>query len=149
VKKRVSFLLDPDVLEQLRSIKARTGLSESEQIRQGIHMWLESREWPSPLCGQATVAGGLSTRRDRDLTCARPIAIYGHIRAFTCIEGGTMAIVGLAVTLLGFVVAASSVGLTAANGMRLVIVLVGIAISLGGIMGLINPAYQKNAVWKR
>jgi hypothetical protein len=46
VKKRVSFLLDPDVLEQLRSIKARTGLSESEQIRQGIHMWLESREWP-------------------------------------------------------------------------------------------------------
>ena len=46
VKKRVSFLLDPDVLEQLRSIKARTGLTESEQIRQGIHMWLESREWP-------------------------------------------------------------------------------------------------------
>ena len=60
-----------------------------------------------------------------------------------------MAIVGLAVTLLGFVVAASSVGLTDANGMRLVIVLVGIAISLGGIMGVINPAYQKNAVWKR
>jgi predicted phage tail protein len=60
-----------------------------------------------------------------------------------------MAIVGLAVTLLGFVVAASSVGLAAANGMRLVIVLVGIAMSLGGILGLINPAYQKNAVWKR
>jgi hypothetical protein len=46
VKKRISFLLDPDLLERLRSIKARTGLSESEQIRQGIHMWLESREWP-------------------------------------------------------------------------------------------------------
>jgi len=46
VKKRVSFLLDPDLLEQLRSIKSRTGLSESEQIRQGIQMWLESREWP-------------------------------------------------------------------------------------------------------
>jgi hypothetical protein len=46
VKKRISFLLDPDLVEQLRSIKARTGLSESEQIRQGIHMWLESREWP-------------------------------------------------------------------------------------------------------
>ena len=27
-------------------------------------------------------------------------------------------------------------------------VLVGIAISLVGIMGVINPAYQKNAVWK-
>ena len=60
-----------------------------------------------------------------------------------------MAIVGLAVTLLGFLVAASSIGLTEANAMRLVIVLVGIAISLGGIMGIINPAYQKNAVWKR
>ena len=60
-----------------------------------------------------------------------------------------MAFVGLAVTFLGFLVAASSVGLTAANGMRLVIVLVGIAISLGGIMGILNPAYQKNAVWKR
>lgn len=46
MKKRVSFLLDPDLLEQLRSIKSRTGLSESEQIRQGIQMWLESREWP-------------------------------------------------------------------------------------------------------
>ena len=60
-----------------------------------------------------------------------------------------MAIVGLAVTLLGFLVAASSVGLTQANGMRLVIVLVGIALSLGGIMGILNPAYQKNAIWKR
>ena len=60
-----------------------------------------------------------------------------------------MAIVGLAVTLLGFLVAASRVGLTSANGMRLVIVLVGIAMSLGGILGVINPAYQKNAIWKR
>jgi hypothetical protein len=60
-----------------------------------------------------------------------------------------MAFVGIIVTFLGFLVAAGSVGLTSSNGIRLVIVLVGIAISLGGIMGLINPAYQKNAVWKR
>ena len=60
-----------------------------------------------------------------------------------------MAIAGLVVTLLGFVVAVASVGLTTANTVRGIIVLVGIAISLGGIIGLINPAYQKDAPWKR
>ena len=60
-----------------------------------------------------------------------------------------MTLAGLVVTLAGFLVAASSVGLSTSNGTRLVIVLVGIALSLGGIMGLINPAYQKDAVWKR
>ena len=39
-------MIDPEVLEGLRSIAARTGLSLSEQIRQGIRWWLESREWP-------------------------------------------------------------------------------------------------------
>jgi hypothetical protein len=60
-----------------------------------------------------------------------------------------MALVGLAVTFLGFLIAASSVGLMSATGGRLVMVLVGIAVSLFGIMGMINPAYQKNAAWKR
>lgn len=60
-----------------------------------------------------------------------------------------MTLAGLVVTLAGFLVAASSVGLTTSNGTRLVIVLVGIALSLGGILGMINPAYQKNALWKR
>ncbi|HVZ22964.1 MAG TPA: hypothetical protein VG871_17950 [Vicinamibacterales bacterium] len=60
-----------------------------------------------------------------------------------------MTVAGLVVTLAGFLVAASSVGMTTSNGARLAIVLVGIALSLGGIIGLINPAYQKNAVWKR
>jgi hypothetical protein len=60
-----------------------------------------------------------------------------------------MALAGVVVALVGFLLAAASVGLTASNGVRLIIVLVGIAVSLGGILGLINPAYQKNAVWKR
>jgi hypothetical protein len=60
-----------------------------------------------------------------------------------------MALVGLVVTLVGFLVAVSSVGLASGTGVRLVMVLAGIVISLGGIMGIINPAYQKNAVWKR
>jgi hypothetical protein len=60
-----------------------------------------------------------------------------------------MAFVGLVVTLVGFFVAAGSVGIMSSTGGRLILVLAGIAISLFGILGLINPAYQKNAVWKR
>ena len=39
-------MIEPDILDKLRAIKERTGLSESEQVRQGIRWWLESREWP-------------------------------------------------------------------------------------------------------
>ena len=60
-----------------------------------------------------------------------------------------MALVGLVVTLLGFLLAASSVGITSSNGGRLGIVIVGIVLCLAGIIGLINPAYQKDAVWKK
>jgi hypothetical protein len=60
-----------------------------------------------------------------------------------------MALVGLVVTFVGFLISAASVGMMSATGGRLVMVLVGIAVSLFGILGIINPAYQKNAVWKR
>jgi hypothetical protein len=60
-----------------------------------------------------------------------------------------MAAIGLVITFLGFVLSVSSLGLTDSNSTRLVIVLVGILISLGGIIGVINPAYQKNALWKK
>ena len=46
-KKRFTFMIEPDLLEQLRAIKARTGMSDSEQIRQAIRNWLETREWPT------------------------------------------------------------------------------------------------------
>jgi len=46
-KLRRTFTIEPDLLDKLRAIKARTGLSESEQVRQGIRWWLESREWPA------------------------------------------------------------------------------------------------------
>ena len=60
-----------------------------------------------------------------------------------------MALVGLVITFVGFLLAAASVGITSSNGVRLVLVVVGILISMGGILGVINPAYQKNVVWKR
>ena len=60
-----------------------------------------------------------------------------------------MGFVGLIITFVGFLLAASSVGITASTGGRMGLVLVGIVISLVGILGVINPAYQKNAVWKK
>ena len=60
-----------------------------------------------------------------------------------------MTFVGLAVTLLGFVIAFVSLGITASTSGRLVIVLAGIAVSLFGIMGMIGPAYQRTWIWKR
>lgn len=60
-----------------------------------------------------------------------------------------MAGIGLVITLVGFAVSVASLGLTNSNTARLGIVLVGILISLGGIVGVINPAYQKNALWKK
>jgi hypothetical protein len=60
-----------------------------------------------------------------------------------------MAYAGLLVTLLGFAAAAASVGISSSNGVRLIVVLIGIAVSLFGIIGLINPAFQKNANWRK
>jgi hypothetical protein len=60
-----------------------------------------------------------------------------------------MAFVGLIVTFGGFLIAASSVGIMGGTGGRLVMVVAGIAVSLIGILGVLNPAYQKNALWKK
>jgi hypothetical protein len=60
-----------------------------------------------------------------------------------------MALVGLVVTFVGFLIAAGSVGIMSGTGGRLLMVLFGIAVSLFGILGLLNPTYQKNAVWRK
>ena len=60
-----------------------------------------------------------------------------------------MTFAGLAVTLLGFVIAFVSLGVTDSTGGRMVMVLAGIVVSLIGIMGVITPAYQKRFIWKR
>jgi len=60
-----------------------------------------------------------------------------------------MAIAGLLVTLLGFIIAVASLGMSSSVGGRMVIVLVGLVVSLVGIIGLINPAFQKKAVWRK
>ena len=60
-----------------------------------------------------------------------------------------MTFAGIIVTLLGFLIAFASLGATASVGGRMTMVLAGIAVSLFGIMGLINKAFLKNAIWKK
>jgi len=60
-----------------------------------------------------------------------------------------MVIAGLVVTVLGFVVSLASLTLSSSAEGRLGIVLAGIAISVFGIIGLINKAYLKNPIWKK
>jgi len=60
-----------------------------------------------------------------------------------------MAFVGLIVTFLGFIIAVASLGMMQSVNGRMGMVLVGIAVSLFGILGMINPAYLKNAIWRK
>jgi cytochrome c biogenesis protein CcdA len=60
-----------------------------------------------------------------------------------------MILVGILVTFFGFVISVSSLAMTVSSGVRLVMVLAGIAVSVFGIIGVLNPAYQRNAVWKK
>ena len=59
-----------------------------------------------------------------------------------------MILVGLVVTLLGFVIAILSLALHSV-GSQLVVVLLGLAVSLFGILGILNKHYLKNAIWKK
>jgi hypothetical protein len=60
-----------------------------------------------------------------------------------------MAIAGLAVTLLGFLIALFSLSMTDSVTGRMIMVLIGIVVSLVGILGLLNTAYLKNAIWRK
>jgi hypothetical protein len=60
-----------------------------------------------------------------------------------------MLIVGIAITVAGWLLAVASLGATSNNTVRLVMVLAGIGVSLVGIMGVLNGHYLKNAIWKK
>jgi cytochrome c biogenesis protein CcdA len=60
-----------------------------------------------------------------------------------------MAILGLVITLFGFVIAVGSLGMTSSHTVQLILVLAGILVSLAGIMGVLNQAYMKDAIWKK
>ena len=57
--------------------------------------------------------------------------------------------IGLVITFLGFLLSLFSLSLTTSVGTRMAMVLAGITLSLIGIVGVVNRAYLKNAIWKR
>jgi hypothetical protein len=42
-KRYYSFMIEPEMAAALKRVKEREGVAESEQIRRGIKMWLESK----------------------------------------------------------------------------------------------------------
>jgi hypothetical protein len=60
-----------------------------------------------------------------------------------------MAIAGLVVTMLGFIISLLSLIMAESAGARLAIVLAGLVVSLIGIIGILNPAYIKHAIWRQ
>jgi hypothetical protein len=60
-----------------------------------------------------------------------------------------MMLAGVVVTFLGWLIAVASVGVMSGVAGRLIMVLVGIGVSLVGIIGVLNRALLSKAIWKR
>ena len=60
-----------------------------------------------------------------------------------------MLLIGILVTFLGFILSVLSLGMASSVGGRMAMVLIGLAVSLFGIIGLINRAFLKNAIWRK
>jgi hypothetical protein len=45
----IAVRIDSDVLKVLHEIKEQDGVPVNEQIRRGIHLWLEHKKRPMPL----------------------------------------------------------------------------------------------------
>ena len=60
-----------------------------------------------------------------------------------------MVIAGVAVTFIGFLISVMSLGMTSSINGRLILVLIGIAVSLGGIIGILNRSMLGKAIWRR
>ncbi len=58
-RKLYNFLIDPDLAVGLKTVKARDGISESEQVRRAIRDWLSKK-------------GVMKTGRTRVVPRARP-----------------------------------------------------------------------------
>lgn len=60
-----------------------------------------------------------------------------------------MIAIGLIVAFLGFLISFFSLTLTTSVSGRMILTLIGLAVSLFGIMGPLNRAFLKKAVWRR
>lgn len=60
-----------------------------------------------------------------------------------------MKIVGLLLAVGGWLVPVVGLSLTTSNAVRLILSLIGITVSLVGILGVLNKAHLQHAIWKR
>jgi hypothetical protein len=60
-----------------------------------------------------------------------------------------MKIVGLLLAVLGWLLPVASLTWTSSLAARFIFALVGIAMCLTGILGFLNKAYVKQAIWKK
>jgi hypothetical protein len=58
-------------------------------------------------------------------------------------------LIGVLVTLLGFLISLFSLTLTSSLGGRLALIVLGLCVSFFGIIGLLNKQYIKTAIWKK
>ena len=59
-----------------------------------------------------------------------------------------MRLVGLLLAVVGWFIPVVGLTITQSLGARFVLVVLGIGISLFGILGMLNKAHLKNAIWK-
>lgn len=60
-----------------------------------------------------------------------------------------MKAVGILLAVFGWLLPVVGLTMTSSDGARLALCLVGIAISITGILGVLNKAHLKEAIWKR
>lgn len=59
-----------------------------------------------------------------------------------------MKLVGVLLAIAGWLLPIIGLTLTQSTGARLFLCIIGISISLFGILGVLNKAHQKHAIWK-
>ena len=60
-----------------------------------------------------------------------------------------MKLLAIVIALLGWLVPLAGLALTASNSIRLALCLLGITMCSFAILGMLNPAYMKHAIWKQ
>ena len=60
-----------------------------------------------------------------------------------------MKFMGLLLAVCGWLLPVAGLTWTSSLGVRFVLCVIGIAITLTGILGVLNPAYVKDAIWKK
>jgi len=60
-----------------------------------------------------------------------------------------MKLLGLLITLCGWLLPVAGLTWTSSLAIRFILALIGMGLCLTGILGFLNPAYVKDAIWKK